>query len=506
MNKINLVLIHGWGNDSRTWRPLRAGLSEFAQLQEINLPGFGGVSVAEFSLGVVLESLAEQIPEGSWLVGWSLGAMLGVQLAARYPQKICGLIAIAANAKFVAADDYPAAMASAINRQFNAGFAADPQATLKLFTGLLVQGDVQERALLKQLRVLGAPAPNALWLQALELLSTLDNRRALADLKIPLLHLLGGNDALVPAAAGDSLRAINCTHHRTVFPAAAHALHWSQPAQVVQAICKFIQRSEAQTQIQLDKKRVAQSFSRAASSYDSVAGLQRDLGGQLLQKIPAQIKPQRVLDLGSGTGFFTAKLAAQFPQAQIIGLDIAQGMLEFSRKQQPQLDWLCGDAEQLPLASNTVDLIFSSLAVQWCSSLPKLMGEIARVLTPGGALVLATLGPRTLRELKAAWQQVDDFVHVNQFAALKQVTDAAEAAGLALSLSATAEPVLYYDKLSELTRELKSLGAHNVNAGQPQGLTGRLRIQQFKAAYEGLRRDQGLPATYEVFYLIAHKR
>ncbi len=86
------------------------------------------------------------------------------------------------------------------------------------------------------------------------------------------------------------------------------------------------------------------------------------------------------------------------------------------------------------------------------------------------------------------------------------MTDAAEAAGLALSLSATAEPVLYYDKLSELTRELKSLGAHNVNAGQPQGLTGRLRIQQFKVAYEGLRRDQGLPATYEVFYLIAHKR
>ena len=506
MNKTNLVLLHGWGNDSRTWQPLRDGLNEFAQLQEINLPGFGGASLNDFSLDAVLDNLAAQIPDGSWLVGWSLGAMLGVQLAARYPQKIRGLISLSANAKFVATRDYPAAMARAVNRQFNASFAADAQATLKLFTGLLVQGDALERALFKQFRALGVPETNELWLQALELLSTLDNRAALTELTIPLLHLLGENDALVPAIAGESLRALNAEHQVKIFPGAAHALHWSQSALVIQAVREFIQQAEVQTQIQLDKKRVAQSFSRAAASYDSVAGLQRDLGGQLLQKLPVHIQPQRVLDLGSGTGFFTAKLAAQFPQAQIIGLDIAQGMLEFSRKQQPQRDWLCADAEQLPLATNAIDLIFSSLAVQWCNNLPKLMAEIARVLTPGGTLALATLGPRTLHELKTAWQQVDNFVHVNQFAPLADVVTAADAAGLEFSLREVAEPVLYYDKLNELTRELKSLGAHNVNAGQSQGLTGRARIQQFKAAYECLRCDAGLPATYEVFYLLAHKR
>ncbi len=502
MNKINLVLVHGWGNDSRTWQPLRAGLSEFAQLQEINLPGFGGAALNEFSLEGVLETLAEQIPAGSWLLGWSLGAMLGVQLATRYPQKIIGLISLCANAKFVAARDYPAAMARTINRQFNTGFAAEPQATLKLFTGLLVQGDAQERALLKQLRALGTPDVNPLWLQSLELLSALDNRQALSTMDIPVLHLLGEQDALVPVAAADSLCALN-THHRVEIIASAHALHWSQPEQVLQAIKKFIFSVESPA---LDKKRVAQSFSRAAASYDSVAGLQRDLGGQLLQKIPTDINPQRILDLGSGTGFFTGKLQTQFPSAQVIGLDIAQGMLEFSRSNQPQLDWVCGDAEQLPLATNSIDLIFSSLAVQWCSNLSQLMREIARVLMPGGVLVLATLGPRTLYELKAAWRQVDSFVHVNQFASLEALGHAVEAAGLELKSNESAEPVLYYDKLNELTRELKSLGAHNVNAGQPQGLTGRARAQQFKAAYESLRCSQGLPASYEVFYLIAHKR
>lgn len=500
-----LVLIHGWGSDSRTWEPVLEALRELAPVQCIDLPGFGAAPpLADFSLEPVLEAIAPQLPQRCLLVGWSLGAMLAVQLAARLPRQVLGVVSLAANARFVADAAYPAAMAPAVNRQFNRGFAEQPEQTLKLFGGLLAQGDLQERALLKQLRAqMPAPADSNgrhNWGQALELLSSLDNRACLQSLVQPLLHLLAECDALVPLAAAEALRSLNPHHRLQVLPGAAHALHWSQPAAVVAAVRDFYQTLAAPAP---DKKRIAQSFGKAAASYDAVAGLQRAVGSRLLEYLPP-LAQQRVLDLGCGTGYFTAHLAGR--GAGVIALDIAQGMLEFARRQHPDSAlWLCGDGEQLPLADACVDLVFSSLAIQWCSHLPQLMAELARVLKPGGRACIATLGPGTLAELKRAWQQVDNYVHVNRFAPQAQLEQAAAQAGLGIAEFTPETRVLYFDRLRDLTHELKALGAHNLNPGQARGLTGRQRLQAFSAAYERERVAQGLPATYEIYYLVLSK-
>ena len=213
MTKPVLVLVHGWGGDSRTWAPVIAGLRDFAPVQLIDLPGFGAApALDEFALAAVLDALAAQLPERCLLVGWSLGAMLAVQLAARLPQQVLGVVSLAANARFVADAAYPAAMAPAVNRQFNQGFADQPLPTLKLFSGLLAQGDPQERALLKQLRQQLPDTTNPNWGEALQLLSSLDNRACLQALAQPVLHLLAERDALVPVAAAEPLRALNPRH------------------------------------------------------------------------------------------------------------------------------------------------------------------------------------------------------------------------------------------------------------------------------------------------------
>lgn len=379
----------------------------------------------------------------------------------------------------------------------------DAQATLKLFGGLLAQGDANERALLKQLRRNDLGTINENWLQALQLLSVLDNRDVFAHLRQPGLHLFAEKDALVPVAAAPAVKGINPQQEIMVLENAAHALHWSQPALVAEYIVRFVKKNLA---ADLDKKKVAQSFSRAASTYDSVAQLQRDIGSQLFAHLPENLPAQSVvLDVGSGTGFFTRRLADKYPTAQIVGLDIAEGMLRFSAAQQTGANWLCADAEALPLADKSIDIIFSSLAIQWCNHLPQLLQEFARVLKPGGVLCVATLGPNTLHELKTAWQQVDNYVHVNQFQASQQLQAAVAQTRLVAARLQQETRTLYYSQLSELTRELKSLGAHNVNAGKLEGLTGRARLIGFKKAYESFRLAAGLPATYDVIYLTAHK-
>ncbi len=249
------------------------------------------------------------------------------------------------------------------------------------------------------------------------------------------------------------------------------------------------------------KPQIADSFSRAAESYDSVAQLQRRIGHNLLAGLDHETVPV-VMDLGCGTGYFAPLLTEQFRPQQLICLDLAQGMLEYAKQTRatPNTLWLCGDAEALPLADNSVDLIFSSLAIQWCENLPALFSEVARVLKPGGRFVFSTLGPETLFELRDAWSVVDQFQHVNRFISFDTLQQQATNYLTQLNLREAPE-VLLYDQLRELTTELKGIGAHNISAGRQSGLTGKARITAFKQAYEKFRGAEGkLPATYQVFY------
>ncbi len=571
-----LVLLHGWGCDSRTWQPLLEGLTEHFSVLTIDLPGFGSHVVGEngtgeceaaekgaaaselrngdaqaYDLPSLLRAILARTPERAVYLGWSLGGMLATALALEYPQRVSHLITLAANLSFVERADWPWAMPAATFEAFYQGVEASPAQALKRFCGLEAQGDVAERSLLKQLRRQNQDYFDSFderWLSALGLLAELDNSAQLQRLEVPQLHLFGGADALVPVAAAEQLRSRLPEVTVQIAADAGHALHQSQPEWVLAKIKSFLPsspvpragwdnasaqglisrlssaegRSDArsnvsahtlpggrqinkQKQPQIDKQKVAQSFSRAAPTYDSVAQLQRDVADFLFKMIDPQPgleqAGQTIVDLGSGTGYGAAKLAHKFPRGQLLGVDIAEGMLHFARAERKiEAHWLCGDAENLPLASNSVGLIFSSLALQWCEDLPRLLRELYRVLKPGGQLLLSTLGPRTLSELKQAWQQVDGYRHVNRFISSQALREQLIQARFAEDIWLSEDRVLQYSQLQELTHELKALGAHNINAGQSSGLTGRRQVQQFKAAYETFRQDGLLPATYEVYY------
>lgn len=254
-----------------------------------------------------------------------------------------------------------------------------------------------------------------------------------------------------------------------------------------------------------DKRQVAASFSRAAGTYDSVAELQRDVGSELLRRLPEDFSAGRWLDLGCGTGYFSRALGERFTGAQGVALDIAEGMLAHARPLGGATHFIVGDAECLPLQDASCDLIFSSLAVQWCADFASVLSEARRVLKPGGVFAFASLCVGTLFELRDSWRRVDGMVHVNRFRELGIYQHLCTDSGLRVASLQTRAHVLHYPDVRSLTHELKALGAHNINPGRPGGLTGRARILGLIEAYEQFRQAEGLPATYQVVYAVLEK-
>ncbi len=254
----------------------------------------------------------------------------------------------------------------------------------------------------------------------------------------------------------------------------------------------------------IDRQRVAYNFSRAAANYDRVAALQSETRAELLDRLePLDLQPQRVLDVGCGTGHAARALRKLYPKAQVLAVDLALPMLQQARKQQPwfrPFSRIAADATALPLADASVDLLYSNLCVQWCADLGTTLAEWGRVLKPGGTLLFSTFGLDSLSELRQAWAAADDRPHLIDFLHIQQIGDAALKAGLVnpmMDRDLLRRPV---DDPMTLMRELKALGAGNAASDRQRGLTGRQAFSNMRAAYEQMRGEAGLPVSWEIVY------
>ena len=271
------------------------------------------------------------------------------------------------------------------------------------------------------------------------------------------------------------------------------------------------------TDAALDFDEVRRAFDQAAASYDAHAVLQREVCDRLLSRLDFMtLKPQRVLDVGTGTGYGLAHLHARYAEARLTALDIAPAMLAAARARLPQLSRLqralahllpdagprhhavCADMERLPLATSSMDLVWSSLALQWARDLEATLKGVHRVLAPGGLLIFATFGPDTLKELRAAFSAIDDAPHVNQFIDLHDIGDMLVNAGFTRPVMEMEMLTLTYADLKALMRDLKGIGAHNAASTRRRGLLGKTAWARLEQAYETHRQAGRLPATFEV--------
>jgi malonyl-CoA O-methyltransferase len=254
----------------------------------------------------------------------------------------------------------------------------------------------------------------------------------------------------------------------------------------------------------IDRRAVMRAFNRAAPDYESAARLERQVRTDLLDRLQFfPLKPAQVLDLGAASCESTRQLHQRFPRAQVLAIDIAEAMLRAAPKarwpwQRAGFSRVCADAAVLPLRAQSVDLIFSNLMLQWCDRPQRVFEEFVRVLKPGGLLLFSTFGPDTLGELRAAWAAADAGSHVSLFADMHELGNGLMHAGLAEPVLDVEHHRLHYADARALMRRLKLLGAHNAAHDRARGLTGRHHLDRMLSAYEGMRDEKGLPATFEV--------
>ncbi len=253
----------------------------------------------------------------------------------------------------------------------------------------------------------------------------------------------------------------------------------------------------------LSPEAIRHSFDRAARHYDESAVLQRTVADELLSRFQwLRIEPTTVLDVGTGTGYALPHLRRRFRRAQVLACDIAWAMAHAARLHRvlwrPSPVWVA-NAHNLPLRAQTIDCLYSSLALQWMDA-PRAFAEFRRVLRGEGLLTFTTFGPDTLRELRAAWAQVDDRPHVHTFVDMHDLGDALVYAGFSDPVLDVERYTLTYESVRAALSDLKRIGAHNAAMARFPGLTGKGRYRRFEQAYESFRRDGRLPVTYEVVY------
>jgi malonyl-CoA O-methyltransferase len=252
-----------------------------------------------------------------------------------------------------------------------------------------------------------------------------------------------------------------------------------------------------------DRRQLRRAFGRAAADYPTVAVLQREVESRLLEQLDyVTTAPARIVDIGCGPGRATALLRKRWPQAHTIGLDLALPMLQAARGPwwRP-LPRLCADAAALPLADDSVDLLFSSLCLQWIDDLPATLAGFRRVLRPGGMLLFSTFGAGTLAEMREAFASADGTDrHVSPFLPMQAIGDALLAAGFRDPVLDADRFTLTYAEPRALMRELRAIGAGNARLDRRRSLTGKARMQRAFDAYEAFRDGDTLPATYEVCY------
>ncbi|HYS12221.1 MAG TPA: methyltransferase domain-containing protein [Burkholderiaceae bacterium] len=258
---------------------------------------------------------------------------------------------------------------------------------------------------------------------------------------------------------------------------------------------------------------VRQQFDRRAARLTRHGFLLHEVAGRLADRLDyIRLAPRRIVDIGCGAGGSRALLAARFPAAHWIGVDLSLPMLQARETNRGLFgSWIdrirsrgsarvCGEAAGLPFADGTFDLVFSNLMLHWHPTPHSVFPEWKRVLGVDGLLLFSCFGPDTLQELRAACAEALQESYPMPFIDMHDFGDMMVAAGFATPVMDVETIRLTYPSAHELIAEARALGG-NPRDDRGRSIVSGARARALLAALERRRDHAGrIPLTFEVAY------
>ncbi len=239
----NLVLLHGWGVNSRIWQPVQEQLAQHFCLHLIDLPGFGENShITAESIQEIAALINDVLPEQASLLGWSLGGLIATEVSCLYPEKITQLIQVCASPKFVADATCPGVEASVFDN-FQMGLQKNTVKTLSRFIGIQAMGcstTKQDVQLIKSLLKETTVAEISCLSLGLDLLKEQDLRLKMQQLSMPCLSVFAEFDSLVPQSAAVQVQSLLPAAQVVIIKDSAHAPFVSKPSEFCETVINFI--------------------------------------------------------------------------------------------------------------------------------------------------------------------------------------------------------------------------------------------------------------------------
>jgi malonyl-CoA O-methyltransferase len=289
-------------------------------------------------------------------------------------------------------------------------------------------------------------------------------------------------------------------------PTAGHWAWCGCPKQAEWLLAGHLNQEKARVNQDLPRpSNVCATFDRVAERYNLHAALEQEVSSRLLERLEFQrLVPQRIADLGAGTGHSARALKRQFPRAEVIALDVSLAMCRKAQQESGffrPLRPVCADLAQLPLAGRCADLLFSNLAMQWRTDFAALAAGFRRVLKTGGLLVFSTLGPGSLQEFQRlrelAGQDQSAIPPVRSFPDMHDIGDALLAAGFAEPVVDSQIITTEYRDFARLLADLEWTGASSHFVDWPQWTAAS---DSLATRYEQMRRQGSLPVTWEIVF------
>lgn len=254
----------------------------------------------------------------------------------------------------------------------------------------------------------------------------------------------------------------------------------------------------------MDHQKIADNFSRYALTYDDYSTIQQETFQKLLT-LSGGLSPQRLLDIGCGTGKNTVFLAMKYPSSSVTAIDSAAAMVRHASQKYPHpaITYKVENIDTLP-EEEQFDLIVSNAVLQWVPDMAKTVQKIRTLLNKEGRMAIALFGPQTFIELKTVLTDVlgrDIRIAANTFKPLDPIRAALQHTFANTYLKREVS-VRDTPSLRDLLYHIKYTGTQGTGIKEKKIWTPRF-IQKLEEIY--LERYGRIKTTYELIYALGIK-